>query len=96
MHKNQDSYLAALVKAQPIQRRRPRHEEENARLRDYSYTYSVRFIRNSKMQEQRICHKAFLAIFGITNRRVQTVKAALTKTDTVESDSAQSESEYDE
>ena len=77
---SQDAHLAALIRPQPIVRRRPRQDEENAKLRDYSFKYFVRIVRDGSMSELHICQKAFIAFFGITNRRIQTVKSALTTT----------------
>ena len=63
-----------------VGRRRPRTDEENAKFRDFSYEYKVRFIQAGVPFEARVCHKAFIALFGITNRRIQTIKSALLKT----------------
>ena len=70
--------LAALIRPQPIVRRRPRQDKENAKLREYSFKYFVRIVRDGSMSQLHICQKAFIAFFGIKNRRIQTVKSALT------------------
>lgn len=76
----QNSYLAGLISVKPVQRRRPKKSLEEARLNDFSYEYKVRVVRNEKVEELRVCFTAFKSIFGVTNRRLQTVKFAITTT----------------
>lgn len=76
----QNSYLSGLISIKPVARRRPKKALEEARLNDYSYDYKVRVVRNDKVEEIKVCHKAFLAFFGVTNRRIVTLKKALVTT----------------
>lgn len=76
----QDALLSTCITVQPIQRRRPRQVEDKASFRDSSYSYKVHVRRNQEITFVDVCYRAFLAIFGITNRRGQPVKAALHNT----------------
>lgn len=76
----QNAYLAGLISVKPIKKRRLRKPEEEATLNNHSYQYKVRVIRNDTVDEVQICFKAFISIFGITIRRIQTIKEALTTT----------------
>lgn len=81
--KNKDEqmkHLAALVSVVPIARRRPRQPEELAKLNENSYQYKVRLIRNGKLEEIRVCNKAFKSLHGVTNRTLQTLKKSLSTT----------------
>lgn len=73
----QNSYLAGLISVKPVERRRPQKPLEEARLNDFSYVYKVRVVRDGKVEELRVCFKAFKSFFGVTNRRLQTVKFTL-------------------
>lgn len=76
----QNSYLAGLIGVHAVKRRRPRSEEQDASLHDYSYTYKVRVVRENCLEEVPVCSKGFTSIFGITARRVQTIRASLATT----------------
>ena len=76
----QDSYLCTLITVKNIAQRRPRQPKETANLRDHSYSYECKVIRNEDVAVIPVCHKAFLSIFGISNRRLQTLKTALVTT----------------
>lgn len=77
----QNPYLSGLICVNPVERHdRPTIDLDEADLRDYSYKYKVRVIRDEKAIEIKVCFEAFKSIFGVTNRRVQTQRNALTKT----------------
>lgn len=76
----QNSFLAGFITVNPIKQRRLRKPEEEATLHNYSYEYKVRVLRAENIEEVKICSKAFISFFGITSRRVQTIKEALTTT----------------
>lgn len=76
----QNSFLAGLIGVHAVKRRRSRGEEENAPLHDYSYTYKVRVVRENSLEEIPVCIKGFTSMFGITTRRVQTIRASLAST----------------
>ncbi|GFN95968.1 hypothetical protein PoB_002247400 [Plakobranchus ocellatus] len=63
----QDSMLSGLIQIKPIQRRRPRQEENEAQLHDYTYTYLVNIVREARAVPIPVCLNAFLSIFGIYN-----------------------------
>ena len=48
--------------------------------RNSSYSYNVKVVRDGACIEIKVCFKAMLSLFGITNRRMQTVKSALYET----------------
>lgn len=77
---SQNAYLSALVSVNTVKRRRPRQAEQDATLNTFSYTYKVRVSRETCLEDIQVCFKAFLAIFGITNRRLQTIKSSLGST----------------
>lgn len=78
----QNSFLCGLITTLPVVRRRPRQSENSVtgNLKDYSYVYKVRIVRNNTLEEIQICQKAFISIFGITNQRIITAKKSLVTT----------------
>lgn len=77
---DQDSYLSTLITVLDVTRRRSRMDDDSeANYHSKSYQYHVNIVRG-ELEAVSVCHKAFLSIFGITNRRVQTIKSALAKT----------------
>ncbi|XP_066449658.1 uncharacterized protein [Eleutherodactylus coqui] len=79
---HQDSYLSDLIELCSVKRRRPRKQMGNSdKCHDRSYLYKVRVCdENHTVTEVPVCHKAFIAFHGITNRRVQTIKKSLVTT----------------
>lgn len=74
----QNSYLCGLIGLKYIQRRRPRVNELEAKLRDYSYSYKVRTMQEDGIPKDiEVCQKAFLALHGIMNRRIMTLQKYL-------------------
>lgn len=73
----QSSHLTGLISTGNIQRRRPRKDESEANLRDYTFHYKVRVIRNDSMIEVPVCQKAFLSLHGITKKRLETIRNSL-------------------
>jgi len=76
----QNSYLAGLIGVHSVKRRRPRFGEQEALLHNYSYTYKVRVVRENSLDDIPVCIKGFMSIFGITGRRVQTIRESLALT----------------
>ncbi|GFT81525.1 uncharacterized protein TNCV_3673731 [Trichonephila clavipes] len=61
-----------------LQQRRNRKDDGEASNHVSSYCYRVRArIDNDTLQDVTVCHKAFLFLQGITNRRIQTLKKQL-------------------
>lgn len=60
-----------------IARRRPREESSSNVPNNCSYKFFVKVPRDGKAEEVIVCAKAFVSIFGITDRRLRTVKEAL-------------------
>ena len=69
-----------MISVQSVERRRPRKSLEEAKLYDFTYKYKVRVPREGKVEELQVCYKAFISFFGLTNRRVQTIKQSLALT----------------
>ena len=76
----QDAYLCTLIQVKSVAYHRPRKHQNDAILNENSYVYTVSVSRGDKCEMVHVCYKAFMAIFGITNRRLQTLKKALTAT----------------
>ncbi|KAF2906147.1 hypothetical protein ILUMI_00027 [Ignelater luminosus] len=59
--------------------KRPRKPKDEAKLRDYSYFYSVRIFaaEAGKYKDVQVCQKAIISLYGITNRRITTMKKYL-------------------
>lgn len=72
----QNLYLGGLITVSLVKQRRPRNDEPEHH--SYSYSYKIRFIKNDSLKEVPVCYKAFIAIHGITARRVQTLQSMLT------------------
>lgn len=71
----QSSYLTSLISICLIAKRRPRKEDADAR--DCSFRYIVRVKRNNDMVEIPVCAKAFIALHGVTRRRLATIQNAM-------------------
>lgn len=78
-HDDQSSYLAGLITTTPIKQRRSRKDPTISilHMNTMSYTYKVRFMINNEVIETPVCYKAFLALHGISNKRVQNIKKSL-------------------
>lgn len=74
---SQNSYLAGLISVEHVKRRRPRKDNNEANLHDFSYSYKVRITAENKITEIPVCFNAFKSFFGITNRRLQFIKSSL-------------------
>jgi hypothetical protein len=72
----QNKYLSGLITLLPVQQRRSRVEPK-MNSRDSSYCYRVRVNIDERIKDVRVCHRGFLSMHGITNRRVQTIKKQL-------------------
>lgn len=76
----QNAHLCGLITIGPVARRRPRADVDIANPNDCSYAYKVRIKRNDIIEEVSVCHKAFISLHGITNRRTVSLKKALVTT----------------
>lgn len=70
----QSNYLANLIGVR-LKTRKTKNGGHQRRI--YTYTYCVKFVRNQIPISIKVCHKAFISIFGITNRRTQTIKKSM-------------------
>ncbi|XP_044760901.1 uncharacterized protein LOC123318356 [Coccinella septempunctata] len=77
-YNRQNEYLGGLITIVPVKQRRNTKDDDEANFHTASYTYRVRCYVEGKLQDVHVCYKAFLAIHGISNRRVQTLKRKLT------------------
>lgn len=87
-YNKQNQYLSGLISVVPVQRRRNRKDDSEASNHVSSYCYRIRahVDASDTLQDVIVCHKAFLAFHGITNRRVQTLKKQLTDFGEAQSD----------
>ncbi|KAK3773299.1 hypothetical protein RRG08_023186 [Elysia crispata] len=76
----QDAFLASCIAIKSIQRRRAREESQNPMPNESSYDYSVYVTRNETAVKVTICVKALCSIFGVTERRIRTVRDPLKST----------------
>lgn len=65
-----NAYLAGLITVLPIQRRRPRVDDNEAKFRDANYSYNLRFVDESGPSEIPDCKKAFMALHGAERGKV--------------------------
>lgn len=75
-HDEQPSHLAGLITVKPIKQRRSLKDPSLSILymHTMSYSYKVRFMINNEVIEKPVCYKAFLALHGVSNKRVQNIK----------------------
>lgn len=64
---------------QYINVRRHRKDESETNFHFSSYCYRLRVLVDGTLQDVSVCHKALLFLYGITNKRVQTLKQYLTE-----------------
>ena len=76
----QDSFLSTLICVTNVKRRRPRVDEADAALHNYSYKYLVKVNRAGMACEINICVKALLSIFGIGISRVERIRQSIADT----------------
>lgn len=76
----QNSYLCGLISIVPVKNRRPRLNEENARLRDAVALYKIRYLHENKLTELEVCRDEFMALHGITKRRIEYLITSLKNT----------------
>lgn len=78
----QNSYLCGLISITPVQRRRNRKSEEEAKFHDSVFCYRIRVKENDQIVEKQVCYKAFLNIHGITKGKLEHLQKALKDTGT--------------
>ena len=76
----QDSYLSSGIHVASVAHRRPRNADASMNMSPYRYVVQTVPVDGSTSVSYFVCYRAFLSVFGITNRRVQTLKASLVKT----------------
>lgn len=76
----QNSYLCGLISIVPVRNRRPRLSEEKARLRDVVALYKIRYLYENKLTELEVCRDEFIALHGITKRRIEYLLTSLKNT----------------
>ena len=74
----QNAFLSSLILVLPTER--PKPSQFPSKRRVFSYEYQVPVIKEGIAVKVKVCHKAFMSIFGITNRRTQTIKLAVSTT----------------
>lgn len=73
----QSCHLTGLISVDNVQRRRPRRDEIVATLRDNTFHYKVRIMRDNTVTELSVCQKAFISLHGISKKRLETVRNSL-------------------
>ena len=76
----QNSYLCGLISITPVQRRRNRQPEEDAKFHDSVFCYRIRVKENDQTVEKPVCYKAFLNIHGISKGKLEHLQKALKET----------------
>lgn len=76
-HDVQNSYLCGLISVLPVNRR---SKNPSAMHYDAVYQYRIRAMIDSDIKELRICKKAFMAIHGITKKKVEYLLSSLKST----------------
>lgn len=76
----QNSYLCGLISITPVQRRRNRKLEQEAKFHDSVFTYRVRVMRETRVEEMPVCFKAFFSIHGITKGKLEHLQKYLKNT----------------
>lgn len=81
--KNNDEiniHLAGLISLVPIQRRRPKRDEEEANFRDCCVHYRIRVKQDDDMvEEMTVCKNAFISLHGITRGKVECLVSKMKK-----------------
>lgn len=77
---DQNLYLCGLITVYEVQRRRPRKAEDDANLHSATYVYRVRITDNTQTKDVPVCFKAFMAMHGISQQRLKTLKKSLQET----------------
>lgn len=76
-----NSYLAGQITILPIDRRRPRKEDDVAKFRDVNFAYSIRLVDNIKgAVELRVCKSAFIDLHGIGRGKLDGILNSLKET----------------
>lgn len=78
----QNLYLVGLMAVVPVQRRRPRQAENNAKFHDAYFAYKIRIKRDGVAKEIDVCFKAFLSIYGISKGKIEYLQKNLKATGT--------------
>ncbi|CAH1108466.1 unnamed protein product [Psylliodes chrysocephalus] len=76
----QNSHLCELISIVPVKNRRPRLDEENARLSDVVALYNIRYLYENNFTELEVCRDEFIALHGITRRRIEYLLTSLKST----------------
>lgn len=69
-HDEVNNYLAGLITVLPVQRRRPRGDENEVRFRDATFAYRVRYRSEGKPADLSVCRTAFMSLCGIEKGKV--------------------------
>ena len=76
----QDAFLSTLIGVLNVARRRPKTDGTDPKPKDKSYSYKIKVQRDDKVEEVDVCVKGFIAVFGISHKRVRTIQTALKET----------------
>lgn len=67
--------FSGLINVQPVYSRKPMND--GVRFHNSSYSYRMKALVGDYIRVIKICYKGFIAIHGITSRRIQTIQKSL-------------------
>lgn len=73
----QASYLSGLMTVLPVARRRSRAVDKDPKYHDCNFSYRVRINSELGTTDVQVCKKAFIALHGLTKRRLDTIQQSL-------------------
>lgn len=74
---DQSAYLTGLISLCSVAQRRPRLPEDESVLRNSTFYYKVRVVRENLVVEEQVCKNAFVSLHGLTRRRIETIQKSL-------------------
>lgn len=82
--KQQDAFLAGMIRPDTVKRRRPRQRPSDAKLRESAYKFYLpyRHHEDGSFIQTQVCREMFIATFGITRRRVSFIQIGMSTTGT--------------
>nr|CAD7415001.1 unnamed protein product [Timema poppensis] len=83
-HDEINLYLSGLITVVPVQRKRPRKDEEEENFREASYIFCVRIVES--VQEIPVCKSAFLSLHGIRKGKLNYLLQSLKREGKVQRD----------
>ena len=67
---NQNSYLCELISVVPVKNKRPRLDQDTARVRDVAL-YKIKYLYENNLTKLEVWQEEFIALHAITKRRIE-------------------------